>query len=91
MTCNKNLWLICHTPSPNTKAMADALLAGAKNATEGVCVHINSPWDNHAEQLQTADAIIILTTENLGYMAGATKDWFDRIFYPLEMAKSGLL
>jgi multimeric flavodoxin WrbA len=34
-----------------------------------------------AADLLAADALIIATPENFGYMAGAVKDFFDRVFY----------
>ena len=39
-----------------------------------------SPFDVQTEDVVTANGIIIGTTENIGYMAGATKDMFDRCY-----------
>ncbi|HCH23520.1 MAG TPA: flavodoxin [Oceanospirillaceae bacterium] len=87
----KQLLLICHTPSANTQVMAAQLLAGAQaEATENSQVRMLTPTQCGAEDLLNADALVFLTTENLGYMAGTTKDLFDRTFYDLEGPTQGL-
>lgn len=41
-------------------------------------------FDAGVEDLLQCDALLIGSPENLGYMAGAIKDFFDRTFYPVE-------
>lgn len=36
------------------------------------------------EDLLWCDALVVVTPENFGYMAGAIKDFFDRTFYPAQ-------
>jgi hypothetical protein len=88
---NKRLLLVAHQPSTNTQSMVSAFVAGSHAAQpDQVCLSIVAPLECQPEQLLQADAVIILTTENLGYMAGATKDWFDRVYYPVLELKQGL-
>ncbi|MDP6969079.1 MAG: flavodoxin family protein [Gammaproteobacteria bacterium] len=91
MPHSKQLLIISHTPSVNTQCMAQHLLAGAKDAKETqVGIRQLSPAKCHAKDILAADALILLTTENLGYMAGATKDLFDRTYYDVIEATQGL-
>ena len=77
----KTLLIIAHTPSPNTVSLGDAAKAGASDPAAGnITVRCLSPFDVQPHDLQNADAVIIGTTENIGYMAGATKDMFDRCY-----------
>ncbi len=79
----KRLLIVAHAPSPNTERMRDAVVEGARSAE---CDNIEaialSPFAAASEHLVAADAIILGTTENLGYMSGALKDFFDRCYYP---------
>jgi len=87
----KKLLLVAHTPSANTKAMCDAVVRGAGHGDiDGVDVFAASPFDVAAEQVLEAQAVILGTTENLGYMSGALKDFFDRIYYPCLEKTQGL-
>lgn len=79
----KRLLIVAHAPSPNTERLRDAALAGA-GATEITDVEAvaHSPFATTPEHVLAANAMILGTTENLGYMSGALKDFFDRCYYP---------
>ncbi len=80
---NKQLLIVGHVPSPNTQILRDAVERGARHPEiEGVEVTALSPFDAGPAHVKAANAIILGTTENLGYMSGALKDFFDRIYYP---------
>ncbi len=83
MPDNKHLLIVAHNPSPNTQKLVDATLRGATNEDiDGVDVKHIPPLQATADDVLWADAIILGTTENFGYMSGALKDFFDRIYYP---------
>ena len=88
---HKKLLIVAHQPSPNTRQMVSSFVSGSQAAdAENIEIDILAPLDCQPTHVLDADAVIILTTENLGYMAGATKDWFDRVYYPVLNLKQGL-
>lgn len=90
MTISKTLLIVAHAPSPNTKKLAQAAYAGANHPDIAIKVICQSPQDTQPEDVLAADALLLGTTENLSYMAGLTKDFFDRCYYPVLDKKQGM-
>ena len=86
----KTLLIVAHAPSPNTKKLAQAAFDGANHPELDINVILKSPQDTQPEDILVADALLLGTTENLAYMAGLTKDFFDRCYYPVLDHKQGM-
>ncbi len=87
----KPIIAVCHTPSDNTRLLAAALLRGMQAGTEqhdALCQL--PPRDVEASHVLAAGGLIIGTTENFGSMAGLTKDFLERIYYPCLEKTQGL-
>ncbi len=77
----KRLLVVSHAPSPNTRRLTEAVMRGVAGAAAGVvAADCRSPFDAGVEDFRSASAVILGTTENFGYMSGALKDCFDRIY-----------
>lgn len=86
----KTLLIITHAPSENTARLANAASLGAGHPDIAIKVVCKKPQDTEPEDVLQADGILLGTTENLSYMAGLTKDFFDRCYYPVLEEKQGL-
>ena len=87
----KRLLVVAHVPSDNTRALRDAVVRGATaEGIDGIDVVSLTPFEAGPDDVRSANAIILGTTENLGYMSGALKDFFDRTYYPCLEETQGL-
>ncbi len=88
---SKKLLIVAHAPSPNTVRLRDAVVAGAGlPGIDNVEVVALNPFEAGAQEIMAAQAVVLGTTENLGYMSGALKDFFDRIYCPCLGQTQGL-
>ena len=89
----KTLLIVAHCPSPNTRDLGRALtLAGHpdRNEIDQISIRSISPFSTSASEFTSVDGVLLFTTENFGYMSGAMKDMFDRIYYPCLETTQGL-
>jgi len=84
------LLIVHHTPSPSCQAMLEAVVAGAgAPEIEGVEVVRRAALAATASDVLAADAYLLGTPANIGYMSGALKHFFDQIYYPCLDATQG--
>jgi multimeric flavodoxin WrbA len=77
------LLIVHHTPSPNCQAMLEAVVSGATAPEiEDVRVVRRAALAATASDVLAADAYLLGTPANLGYMSGALKHFFDQVYYP---------
>jgi len=85
------LLVVCHCPSANTALLRDAAVSAVEKMNlDELEVRVKSPPESNAEDIDWCDGILLGTTENFGYMAGLTKDFFERIYYPCLESSQGL-
>ena len=77
----KHLLIIYHSQSGSTLKLAEATFKGASREAD-VETRLLRAMEAGTEDLLWCDAILFGTPENLGYMSGGLKDFFDRTFYP---------
>lgn len=77
------LLIVHHTPSPSTHTMLEAVRSGATDERiEGVEVVVRAALAATEVDVMAADGYVLGTPANLGYMSGALKHFFDRVYYP---------
>ena len=84
------LLIVHHTPSPHCQAMFEAVVSGATDdAITGVEVIRRPALTVSPVEWLEADACVLGTPANLGYISGALKHAFDVSYYQLLDATRG--
>ncbi|MBA8949526.1 flavodoxin family protein [Actinomadura namibiensis] len=79
----KRLLIVHHTPSPALQAMYEAVRSGAGTDEVGGVEVVSRPaLTASAVDALEADAYLLGTPVNLGYLSGALKHFFDQVYYP---------
>jgi len=78
-----HLLVVHHTPSPATQTLLEAALAGTKvDVLAELEVTTRPALSAGAADVLAADAVLLATPANIGYMSGALKHFFDTVYYP---------
>lgn len=91
----KTLLIVFHTGGVKTATMAEAVERGARKALAEaeaeaeVQVIVKRCAQAGPDDVLAADALILGTPENFGYMSGMMKDFLERVFYPCEGKVNG--
>jgi multimeric flavodoxin WrbA len=86
------LLVVHHTSSPALRAMLEAVVAGARDpelAEAGIDVVVSPALAATVPDVLAADAFVLGTPANIGYMSGALKHFFDQVYYPCLQARPG--
>src|SRR5476649_123424 len=76
----KRLLIVYHTRGVKTTQLAEAVQRGA-SAESGVEVRLMRCAEAGPQDVLEADALVLGTPENFGYMSGMMKDFLERAFY----------
>lgn len=77
----RRLLVVHHSPTAALRRLTDAVVAGTKDeAITGVEVVVRPALEATADDVLAADAYVLGTSANFGYMSGALKHFFDSTF-----------
>lgn len=85
-----SLLILAHAPSPNTAKMAEAMATACRNSLEMLHCRMLPPLSANSDDLLAAKGVLLFTPENFGFMSGALKDFFERVYYPCLERTQGL-
>lgn len=87
----KRLLVVYHSRTGHTADMLEAVLRGARDPMlAGVECVVRDALAASPEDVRAAHGVLLGTPENFGYMSGALKMFFERIYHPCLEHTQGL-
>ncbi len=88
------LGVVRHSRGGSTAALCDAAVTAAQGVTGTTSVPVElrewGAFDAGPDDVVWADALVLATPAHFGYMSGALKDFFERIYHPCLERTTGL-
>lgn len=87
----RRLLVVWHSRTGSTASLRDAAVAGAaEGAGDEVALRVAGAFDAGPADVLWAQGLLVCTPANFGYMAGALKDFFERIYHACLDRTDGL-
>jgi multimeric flavodoxin WrbA len=83
----RTLLVVYQSRSGGTQSLVDAAVQGARLAmletdvAPGISLEVRHAFDTGPDEVKAASAVLIATPANFGYMSGAVKDFFERVYH----------
>lgn len=87
---DKPLLVVVHSRSGSTAALAEAAVAAAAAAAPDLPLRRLDAFDAGPGDVQGCAAALVATPARFGWMSGAMKDFFERIYHPCLEVTVGL-
>ena len=84
------LLVVVHSRAGSTAALADAAVSAAAGAAPDLPLRRLDTFDAGPDDVQGCAAVLLATPARFGWMSGAMKDFFERIYHPCLQVTVGL-
>ncbi|MDE3086009.1 MAG: hypothetical protein KGJ77_04510 [Acidobacteriota bacterium] len=83
--------VVHHSRTGGTWALTEAAVAAATDAVDGaLAVEVVGAFDAGPQEVMQSKGLLLATPARFGYMSGALKDFFERIYHPCLDETRGL-
>ncbi|HEY5025244.1 MAG TPA: flavodoxin [Acidimicrobiales bacterium] len=87
----RHLLVVFHSRTGSTRVLCEAAVTAAVGAVgDEVTLRVLGAFDAGPEDVLWAHGVLLVTPANFGYMSGALKDFFERVYHPCLERTAGL-
>ncbi len=87
----RHLLVVFHSRTGSTQDLCDAAVAAASDAAgDELSIRVLGAFAAGPDDVLWSQGVLLVTPANFGYMAGALKDFFERVYHPCLDKTAGL-